>query len=252
MTGGARARELLATAARITVLTGAGVSTASGIPDFRGPNGMWTANPKAARMFDIDAYIADRDLRVQAWRNRHEHPAWTARPNAAHHAVAELERQGRLRGLITQNIDELHQAAGSGVTAPLLEVHGSIKRAVCLTCRRRVPMVDVLARVNSGEDDPPCEACGGILKSDTISFGQSLDRAVLAAAVDAASDCDVFLAVGSSLRVQPVAGLVPLAQQSGAEVVIVNGQPTPYDGIAASVVRDPVEQVLPRLVGVAD
>lgn len=252
MTGGARARELLATAARITVLTGAGVSTASGIPDFRGPNGMWTANPKAARMFDIDAYIADRDLRVQAWRNRHEHPAWTARPNAAHHAVAELERQGRLRGLITQNIDELHQAAGSGVTAPLLEVHGSIKRAVCLTCRRRVPMVDVLARVNSGEDDPPCEACGGILKSDTISFGQSLDRAVLAAAVDAASDCDVFLAVGSSLRVQPVAGLVPLAQQSGAEVVIVNGQPTPYDGIAASVVRDPVEQVLPQLVGVAD
>ena len=252
MTGGARARELLATAARITVLTGAGVSTASGIPDFRGPNGMWTANPKAARMFDIDAYIADRDLRVQAWRNRHEHPAWTARPNAAHHAVAELERQGRLRGLITQNIDELHQAAGSGVTAPLLEVHGSIKRAVCLTCRRRVPMVDVLARVNSGEDDPPCEACGGILKSDTISFGQSLDRAVLAAAVGAASDCDVFLAVGSSLRVQPVAGLVPLAQQSGAEVVIVNGQPTPYDGIAASVVRDPVEQVLPQLVGVAD
>ena len=252
MTGGARARELLAMAARITVLTGAGVSTASGIPDFRGPNGMWTANPKAARMFDIDAYIADRDLRVQAWRNRHEHPAWTARPNAAHHAVAELERQGRLRGLITQNIDELHQAAGSGVTAPLLEVHGSIKRAVCLTCRRRVPMVDVLARVNSGEDDPPCEACGGILKSDTISFGQSLDRAVLAAAVGAASDCDVFLAVGSSLRVQPVAGLVPLAQQSGAEVVIVNGQPTPYDGIAASVVRDPVEQVLPQLVGVAD
>ena len=239
-------------AARITVLTGAGVSTASGIPDFRGPNGMWTANPKAARMFDIDAYIADRDLRVQAWRNRHEHPAWTARPNAAHHAVAELERQGRLRGLITQNIDELHQAAGSGVTAPLLEVHGSIKRAVCLTCRRRVPMVDVLARVNSGEDDPPCEACGGILKSDTISFGQSLDRAVLAAAVGAASDCDVFLAVGSSLRVQPVAGLVPLAQQSGAEVVIVNGQPTPYDGIAASVVRDPGEQVLPQLVGVAD
>lgn len=252
MTGGARARELLATAARITVLTGAGVSTASGIPDFRGPNGMWTANPKAARMFDIDAYIADRDLRVQAWRNRHEHPAWTARPNAAHHAVAELERQGRLRGLITQNIDELHQAAGSGVTAPLLEVHGSIKRAVCLTCRRRVPMVDVLARVNSGEDDPACDECGGILKSDTISFGQSLDRAVLAAAVGAASDCDVFLAVGSSLRVQPVAGLVPLAQQSGAEVVIVNGQPTPYDGIAASVVRDPVEQVLPQLVGVAD
>lgn len=250
MTGGVRARELLATAARITVLTGAGMSTASGIPDFRGPNGVWTANPAAARMFDIDAYIADRDLRVQAWRNRHEHPAWTARPNAAHHAVAELERQGRLRALITQNIDELHQAAGSGVTAPLLEVHGSIKRAVCLTCRRRVPMVDVLARVDSGEEDPPCETCGGILKSDTISFGQSLDRAVLAAAVDAASDCEVFLAVGSSLRVQPVAGLVPLARQAGVEVVIVNGQPTPYDGLASGVVREPVEQVLPLLVTV--
>ncbi|MDQ1250449.1 MAG: NAD-dependent deacetylase [Actinomycetota bacterium] len=243
------ARTLVADARRVTVLTGAGISTASGIPDFRGPNGLWTANPGAARMFDIDAYLADRDLRVQAWRNRHEHPAWTAQPNAAHHAIADLERQGRLRGLITQNIDELHQAAGSGTHAPLMEVHGSIKRAMCLSCGRRVPMVDVLARVGAGEEDPRCEVCHGILKSDTISFGQALDRATLLAAAEAAAECEVFLAVGSSLRVNPVAGLVPLAHESGAAVVIVNAEPTPYDALAAAVLRDPIEAVLPTLVG---
>lgn len=242
--------ETLQAADHITVLTGAGVSTASGIPDFRGPNGMWTANPAAARMFDIDAYVNDGALRRQAWQSRRDHPAWTAKPNAAHRALADLESTGRVRALITQNIDELHQRAGSGQLAPLLEVHGSIRRAVCLSCDWRGSMDEVLDRVAAGEPDPPCERCGGILKSDTVSFGQSLDRQVLTAAAAASVACDVFLAVGSSLQVNPVAGLVPLAHEAGAEVILVNAQPTPFDSVASVVIRDPIEQVLPQLLGV--
>lgn len=240
--------DALQSAQHVTVLTGAGVSTASGIPDFRGPNGMWTANPAAARMFDIDAYISDGALRRQAWQSRRDHPAWTAEPNAAHHALAQFEATGKVRALITQNIDELHQRAGSGTHAPLLEVHGSIRRAVCLSCDWRGAMSEVLDRVAAGEPDPSCRRCGGILKSDTVSFGQSLDRDLLTAAAAASLACDVFLAVGSSLQVNPVAGLVPLARDAGAEVIIVNAQPTPFDDVAGAVIREPIEQVLPELL----
>lgn len=243
-----RAREIMAGASAVTALTGAGISTASGIPDFRGPQGVWTNNPAAARMFDIEAYLADPDLRAQAWRSRSEHPAWRARPNDGHRALVDLERQGRLRALVTQNIDELHQSAGSGLQAPVLEVHGSLKRAVCLSCGWRGTMEAVLARVAAGEADPPCEVCGGILKSDTVSFGQSLDRQLLRESARAAAECDVLLAVGTSLQVNPVAGLVPLAHEAGAEVVIVNAEPTPFDAIAGAVVRGQIEQVLPELV----
>ncbi len=242
------AREIIAAARLITVLTGAGVSTASGIPDFRGPQGLWTKDPKAARMFDIDAYVADRDIRVLAWRNRRDHPAWTARPNAAHHAIADLERQGRVRAVITQNIDGLHQAAGSGKAAPVLEVHGTIHNTVCLDCSERRPMTQTLARVESGEDDPPCLDCGGMLKSDTISFGQQLDPGVLDQAMRAARECDVLIAAGTSLQVNPVASLVPMAWQAGARVVICNADPTPYDSIAEELVREPLEEALRYIV----
>lgn len=242
------ANEVIAQAQAITVLTGAGISTASGIPDFRGPQGVWTLDPAAARMFDITAYRNDRELRVQAWQSRRDHPAWSAVPNAAHYALADAERTGRLRALITQNIDELHQQAGSGTSAPLLEVHGSIKRWVCLTCGERGPMVEVLERVAAGEADPPCPVCGGIIKSDTISFGQALDPAVLNMAVAAAAECEVFLAVGTSLQVQPVAGLVDVAHRRGAAIVIVNAEATPYDALAAGIVREPIEQALPELL----
>lgn len=250
--GGVDAQDVVRNANQLTVLTGAGVSTASGIPDFRGPQGMWTNDPSAARMFDINVYRRDPEVRVEAWRNRGEHPAWTAVPNAAHFALAELERQGRMRALVTQNIDELHQQAGSGVSAPLLEVHGSIKRYVCLTCGERGPMSEALDRVAAGEPDPDCRLCGGILKSDTISFGQALDPAVLNHAVTAAADCDVFLAVGTSLQVHPVAGLVDVAHRAGAAIVIVNGEPTPYDSMATAVVREPIEIALPRMVSPAN
>jgi NAD-dependent deacetylase len=240
-------RGWLDAAERVTVLTGAGVSTPSGIPDFRGPNGLWTKDPGAAAMFDIDRYRADPDLRRRAWLNRRDHPAWTARPNAAHEAFVALERSGRLRALLTQNIDGLHQAAGNSRDA-VVELHGTLYFSACLDCGERVPMVDVLARVDAGESDPPCLACGGVQRSATVAFGQSLDPQVLARAVEAAGDCDVFLAAGTSLQVNPAAGLCRVALGSGARLVVANGSATPYDGVAHAVVRADLTEVLPALL----
>lgn len=243
-----RAGALVGDARRVTVLSGAGISTDSGIPDFRGPQGLWTKNPGAQAMFSLDSYIADRDVRVRAWRNRREHPAWSAKPNEGHLALVDLERQDRLTGIVTQNIDGLHQAAGSSPDL-VYEIHGTIWEAICLTCRRRVPMSDVLARVEAGEDDPPCSECDGIQKSATISFGQQLDPDVLDASVDASRRCDLFLAVGTSLQVQPAASLCGIAINAGVPLVVVNAEPTPYDQVADAVVRDPIGEVLPQLVG---
>lgn len=233
----------------ITALVGAGVSTDSGIPDFRGPQGVWTKDPAAQRLFTLDAYVADPELRRRAWRNRREHAAWTAQPNAAHYALVELERHGSLRTLVTQNIDGLHQRAGSDPSR-VVELHGTLFRAECLSCGRQSPMTEALQRVDAGEDDPPCLVCGGIQKSATISFGQPLKPEVLAAAVTAARECDLFLAIGTSLQVQPAAALVELAHRAGARVVIVNQEPTPYDPLADALLRDPIGEVLPRLVRV--
>jgi NAD-dependent deacetylase len=235
----------VAAADRITVLTGAGISTRSGIPDFRGPNGLWTRDPNAARMFDIAEYVRDPALREQAWRNRRDHPAWTAVPNAGHHALVELQRRGRLRALITQNIDGLHQRAGAD---DVIELHGTLFGVECLGCAAMTTMAAALARVAAGEADPACARCGGIQKAATISFGQSLRPEVLDAAVRAAADCALFLAVGTSLQVQPAAGLCELAVSRGAGLVIVNADPTPYDGIALTRLAEPIEDVLPALV----
>jgi NAD-dependent deacetylase len=218
--------EWLRDARSVTVLTGAGISTESGIPDFRGPQGVWTKDPSAEAMATIDAYLADPKVRRRTWRSRRDHPAWGAEPNAGHRALVDLERTGRLRAIVTQNIDGLHQKAGSD-PGLVIEVHGTMLTAVCLVCGLRTPMPEVLARLDHGEKDPPCVVCGGIQKSATISFGQPLDREVFAAAERAARDCDVFLAVGTSLGVHPVAGLCPLAVESGARLVIVNAQETP-------------------------
>ena len=234
-------------ASRVTVLTGAGVSTPSGIPDFRGPNGLWTKDPSAAAMFDIDRYRADPELRRRAWLNRRDHPAWTAAPNAAHEAFVTLEKSGRLRALLTQNIDGLHQAAGSSPDM-VVELHGTLFEAACLDCGDRVPMRHMLDRVEAGEDDPACSACGGISRSATIAFGQALDRAVLDTAIEAAADCEVFVAAGTSLQVNPAAGLCRVAQQAGARLVIANGSITPYDTVADAVLRDDLTEVLPGVL----
>lgn len=232
----------------MTVLTGAGISTDSGIPDFRGPQGLWTRNPAAQRMSSLRDYVADPDVRRRAWLGRRDHAAWTAEPNAGHRALVDLERSGRLRALVTQNIDELHQRAGSDPDL-VIEVHGTIHAVECLGCGRRTPMAAALDRVRAGEDDPACLTCGGILKSATISFGQSLVPAVLDRARDVALGCELFLAVGTSLTVQPVAGLARLALSAGARLVIINAEPTPYDEMAHAVVREPIGSALPALVG---
>jgi len=231
----------------ITVLTGAGISTESGIPDFRGPDGLWTRNPGAARMFELDAYRSDPQLRETAWRNRLAHPAWTAQPNAGHRALVELERAHRLRALVTQNIDGLHQVAGSD-PGLVLEIHGTIHEVECLDCPWRGPTQGTLARVRTGETDPPCPRCGGLLKTATISFGQALRPEVLAAALEAARDCDLFLAVGTSMTVQPAASLARVAVDAGARLVVVNAEPTPYDALAAARIGSPIGAVLPLLV----
>jgi NAD-dependent deacetylase len=241
------APDWLTAARSVTVLTGAGISTDSGIPDFRGPQGVWTRDPAAAKLFTLDSYVADPDVRRRAWRSRRDHPAWTAEPNAGHRALVELGRAGRLRAIVTQNIDGLHQRAGSDA-ATVIEIHGTIWEVECLACADRTPMRQVLDRVDAGEDDPACRRCGGILKSATISFGQALDRSVLRAAVAAADECDLLMAVGTSLTVHPAAGLVDVAAAAGARVLVLNAEPTPYDSVADAVVREPIGVALPAIV----
>ncbi len=241
------ARRVVGEAERITVLTGAGISTDSGIPDFRGPQGVWTKNPAAEKTSTLSHYLNDPEVRRLSWQQRLQSPAWAAAPNPGHRALVELERQGRLVAVVTQNIDGLHQRAGSDPSL-VIEVHGTMHRVVCWDCGDEAPMEVALERVRAGEDDPRCRDCGGILKSATISFGQSLDPDTILRAEMAAISCDVLLAVGTSLGVHPAAGLVPLAREAGADVVIVNAQPTPYDHLAASVIRASISKVLPELV----
>jgi NAD-dependent deacetylase len=241
-------------ATRIAALTGAGISTDSGIPDFRGPNGVWTKNPGAERMASLEHYLGSAEVRRQAWRSRRAHPVWEAKPNPGHLALVELERQGRLYGVVTQNVDGLHLAAGHD-PAKVVEIHGTMHATACWSCGDRRPIEETLARLADGEEDPDCSAevdgvrCGGILKSATISFGQNLDREDLARAQMIALGCDLMLAVGSTLSVYPAAGLVPLAQRNGARVVIINEEPTDYDDRADAVLRGSISELLPAVVG---
>jgi NAD-dependent deacetylase len=231
----------------VTVLTGAGISTDSGIPDFRGPQGVWTKDPAAEKLSSLQHYMADPELRKRAWALRMEHPAWTAEPGPGHIALAAMERKGHLTTLVTQNIDGLHQAAG---TSPeiLIEIHGTLRDVMCMSCGERAPMQTALDRVRAGEADPACKTCGGILKSATISFGQDLVREDVERSLRAAQTTDVFLAVGTSLTVYPVAQLPQVAVDSGARLVIINQQETPYDPVADALFHAPIAEVLPGLV----
>ncbi|HXV08933.1 MAG TPA: Sir2 family NAD-dependent protein deacetylase [Burkholderiales bacterium] len=235
-------------AERVVALTGAGISTDSGIPDFRGPQGVWTRNPKAEKLSDIRHYMSDPEVRRLSWQSRLEHTAWRAQPNPGHRALVALEKRGKLHALITQNIDELHQIAGNSPDK-VIEVHGTLRKVVCMSCGERAPMEKALARVRAGEVDPPCRSCGGILKSATISFGQALVPEVIDRAMQAAAEAEVLLAVGTSLQVYPIAGAVPAAKAAGARVVIVNAEPTPFDDLADAVFNDSISEVLPRLLG---
>jgi len=238
------AREVRA----LAVLTGAGISTDSGIPDFRGPQGLWTRNPGAQQMSTYQAYVSDPAVRRRSWRARRGHPAWRAEPNAAHRALASLARSPIDTHVITQNIDELHQKAGTPA-ARVIELHGTMFSVVCVSCGDRSPMAGALARTEAGEEDPDCPRCGGILKSATVMFGQRLDPGVLFRAEQASRRCDLFLAIGSTLTVEPAASLCGVAAGAGAALVIVNADATPYDGLAAEVIREPIGTAVPRIAG---
>ena len=243
----AAARAWLRDARRVVALTGAGISTESGIPDFRGPQGVWTKNPEAEKMATLSHYVADPAVRKRAWRARLESSTWKAAPNEGHRALVQLERRGKLETLITQNVDGLHQIAGSSPER-VVEIHGTMREVACLDCGDRAPMERALARVQAGEEDPACGSCGGILKSATISFGQDLVADDLRRAQRAALSCDLLLAIGSTLSVYPVAAVVPLAHDAGARIVILNAEPTAMDDLADAILRGPIGVLLPRLV----
>lgn len=239
----------------MVALTGAGISTDSGIPDFRGPKGVWTKDPSAERLATLQAYVGDPEVRRRAWQARLTSPTWDAQPNAGHRALVELEHRGVLDTVITQNIDGLHQAAGQDPKR-VVEIHGTMREVVCLSCGNRLAAGAVLERVASGDDDPRCEVrlagdtvCGGLLKSATISFGQQLVPEDVHRAEQAATRCDLLLAIGSTLSVYPAAGLVPLAATSGASIVTINDQPTGYDDVADLVLRGSISELLPAIVG---
>ena len=240
------ARSWIASSIRIVALTGAGISTESGIPDFRGPQGIWTKNPKAEKLSNIHSYMSDPEVRRLAWQQRLNHPAFHAEPNAGHRALADLERTRQLHALITQNIDGLHQKAGNS-PVKVIEVHGTVREFVCMSCGIRGPMPVVLERVRAGEEDPPCRDCGGILKSATISFGQQLVPEVIDRAMQAAGEADLLLAIGSTLQVYPVAAAVPRAKAAGARIIIVNAEPTHFDDIADVVIQQRIGEVLPAI-----
>ncbi|WP_371544237.1 NAD-dependent deacetylase [Streptomyces sp. NBC_00554] len=231
----------------VAILSGAGVSTDSGIPDYRGPNGLWRRDPGAEKLVTYEYYVGDPEIRRRSWQMRRGNWALKAEPNAAHRAVVELERAGVPVRVITQNVDGLHQLAGMPARK-VLELHGTARSVVCIKCHARGPMEDALARVEAGEEDPPCLKCGGILKSATVMFGERLDPVVLGEAVAIAKACQVFIAVGSSLQVQPAAGLAGVAADHGAQLIIVNAEPTPYDERADTVIREPIGTALPKLL----
>ncbi|MFC7846082.1 NAD-dependent deacetylase [Streptomyces sp. NPDC057382] len=231
----------------VALLTGAGVSTDSGIPDYRGPNGLWRRDPEAEKLVTYEYYMGDPEIRRRSWRMRWEAGVLGAEPNAAHRAVAELERSGVPVRVITQNVDGLHQLAGMPARK-VYELHGTAREFVCTACHVRGPMEEALARVEAGEADPPCVRCGGILKPATVMFGERLDPVVLGEAAAVAKACQVFVAAGTSLQVQPAAGLAGVAADHGARLIVVNAEPTPYDDLADEVVRDPIGTALPALL----
>ena len=243
-----RARSLVAAAEQVVVLSGAGISTDSGIPDFRGPQGVWTKDPEAEKLSTISYYVSDPEVRKRSWKRYTEGRIWADKePNDGHRALVELERQGKLHTLITQNIDGLHEQAGTSADL-LVEIHGTTRRVRCLSCGDENPMETALERVRAGEEDPPCLMCGGILKSATISFGQSLVPQDLMRSEAAAQACDLLLAVGTSLQVYPIADCVPIARRNGADVIIVNAEPTMMDDLATVVIQGSTSEVLPQIV----
>ncbi|MDR0416712.1 MAG: Sir2 family NAD-dependent protein deacetylase [Propionibacteriaceae bacterium] len=244
--GLARARALLAAAKAVVALTGAGISTGAGIPDFRGPEGEWTRNPLSERLSNLDDYLRDPAVRALAWQRRAYSPALTAQPTPAHRALAAFERTGRLRSVVTQNTDGLHLAAGHRANR-VREMHGHMRRWRCEDCHADGPIQDMVDRVLAGEADPRCPECGGVTRATVILFGENLDAHLIGLAWDDAKAADLVVAIGSTLTVQPVASLVDVAKRHGAGLIILNAEATPYDRVADVVLRGDIQDVAPRL-----
>lgn len=235
-------------AARSAVaFTGAGISTESGIEDFRSPGGFWTRHQPVW----FEDFLNDAEARRRFWRQRREMiPGMlAARPNAGHAALAKLEETGRLRGVITQNIDELHQRAGS---RNVLEVHGTAMKVHCLSCDKTWPSEEIQRRLEAGEEEFVCDACGGLLKSRTVSFGQTLPAAVMMEAMQWARQCDLFIAMGSSLVVYPAASIPETAKRNRSRLVIINRDPTPMDGAADLVIHEPIGETMSAVMRAMD
>ncbi|UCE78195.1 MAG: Sir2 family NAD-dependent protein deacetylase [Nitrospiraceae bacterium] len=230
-------------ATHITAFTGAGISTESGIKDFRSPGGIWDRY----RIVTFQEFVSDHKARVEYWNMRRElfHELNSARPNRAHKALAALEQMGRLQCLITQNIDGLHYDAGN---ADIIELHGTNKRAACLSCGKSWPIADIQARLEAGERAPTCDDCNGLIKPATVSFGQAMPEKELMKAAECASSCDLFLMIGSSLKVEPAASIPKMAYQAGAKLVFVNRTETPLDTVASIIFREDAGDVLSRVI----
>jgi NAD-dependent deacetylase len=241
--------RILSGSSRILAYTGAGISTESGIPDFRGPDGLWTkVDPKD---FTISRYLANPDLRRRGWRMHLEGRLWGARarvdPNTGHLALVDLWQAGRLAGCVTQNIDGLHLKAGLPPEA-VAELHGNVREVRCLDCDRRWPTEEILQRVEAGEEEPRCGVCGGIVKTTTVMFGEQLARGVLERAWEMVAAADAVLAIGSTLGVWPAAEIPFGAAQQGRPLVIINQGATEMDHLASVRIEGAAGVVLPALV----
>ena len=241
-----KAAELINAARKLVVFTGAGISTESGIPDFRSPGGIWSRfDPED---FTYQKFVADPEARRKQWRMLGEgHLTTDAKPNPAHYAIAELDRLGKLDCVITQNVDNLHHKAGVPAEK-VFELHGNVQWAICLNCGQRYPFEHIKARLEGGEEIPECEQCQGMLKPDAVLFGEQLPAAVLQEASQRSSDCDLFIVVGSTLVVYPAAYMPIYAVRGGAKLIIVNLSDTPMDAEAAVLIRAKAGEAMSQIV----
>ena len=239
----ARFAQLVRAAQRGVAFTGAGISTESGIPDFRGPQGVWNTETPVY----YQEFMADRDARVRAWQRgvRMFQRCADARPNDGHFAIAELERRGHISTVITQNIDGIHHDAGS---ATVIELHGTNRRSSCQHCGKEWPTSAIVERVVNGDEAPDCDECGGPIKTSTISFGQGMPETEMRQAMEVTLAADLFVSIGSSLVVEPAASIPRLAKQAGAPLVILNNQETPLDDLADLVIRKNIGETMMALL----
>lgn len=240
---------------KIAVLTGAGISTSAGIPDFRGPEGVWTKHPEQMSVYDIDAFLTDQEAREYSWRWQKESPVWNAQPGAAHLALAKLEQAGMLTLLATQNFDALHEKAGNSDQV-IVNLHGTIGTSHCMKCHARYDTAEIMDRLDD-EPDPHCHRrlpysgdmpCNGLIKTDVVYFGEMLPEGAMETSMRKVCEADEFWVIGSTLEVFPAASLVPVAAQAGVPITIMNMGHTQYDRLATRLIHEDIAAALPQLV----